>query len=185
MCSTFTNVRSLRVRSSGLRLPTRKPTGNLKTMIELGPKLRRTAVMEASKPVRMALTPMMVPVPIITPSTVKKARSLWLRMVPSASLIPLLNASRFMGLSLDSQGLDGVQLGRAARRIDAEEQAHGGGKPDADEDGGHRQGHGYGSQVANGQGHQPRSGYSDEPAHAGQHRGFHQVLVEDVAPPGA
>ena len=45
----------------------RGPTGNLKTMIELGPKLRSTAVMEASKPVRIAATPMMVPVPMITP----------------------------------------------------------------------------------------------------------------------
>ncbi len=54
-------------------------------MIELGPKLRSTSVMEASKPVRMAPTPMMVPVPMITPSTVRNARSLWLRMVSSAS----------------------------------------------------------------------------------------------------
>ena len=52
------------------------PTGNLKTMIEFGPKLRSTPVIDASKPVRMALTPMMVPVPMITPSTVRNARSL-------------------------------------------------------------------------------------------------------------
>ncbi len=74
------------MRSSGLRLPlVRGPTGNLKTMIEFGPKLRSTAVMEASKPVRIAPTPMMVPVPMITPSTVRNARSLCVRMVCNAS----------------------------------------------------------------------------------------------------
>ena len=54
----------------------RGPTGNLKTMIEFGPKLRSTPATDASKPVRIALTPMIVPVPIITPSTVRNARSL-------------------------------------------------------------------------------------------------------------
>ena len=38
------------MRSSGVRLPVRKPTGNLKTMIEFGPKLRSTPVIGASKP---------------------------------------------------------------------------------------------------------------------------------------
>ncbi len=53
--------------------------------------------MVASKPVRMALTPMMVPVPMITPSTVRKARSLWVRMVCRARVMPLRKAIRVMG----------------------------------------------------------------------------------------
>src|SRR5471030_2541646 len=148
--TAFSYVRFLRVRSSGLRLPTRKPTGNLKTIIELGPKLRSTEVIEASKPVRMALTPMMVPVPIITPSTVRKARSLCDRMVSSARVRPLRNASfvirdsiwwrrrsacesrfSYSVSSFHPQGLNRIQHGRAARRIDAEEQAHHRRKPDA------------------------------------------------------
>ena len=65
-------------------------------MIELGPKLRSTAVMVASKPVRMAVTPMMVPVPMMTPSTVRKARILCERMVWTASTRPLAKASLVM-----------------------------------------------------------------------------------------
>jgi hypothetical protein len=61
-------------------------------MIEFGPKLLSTAVIEASKPARMAATPMMVPVPMMTPSTVRKARNLWLRMVWNASTSPLEKA---------------------------------------------------------------------------------------------
>src|SRR5450432_740489 len=136
-CWAFSYVRFLRVRSSGLRLPTRKPTGNLNTMIELGPKLRSTAVMDASKPVRIALTPMMVPVPMITPSTVRNARSLCDRMVCSARVMPFRKASFVIGLYLDAyrstlisrrlplhpQRLNRVQLRRTARRVDAEEEA--------------------------------------------------------------
>src|ERR1039458_7929471 len=90
--TAFCHVRSLRVRSSGLKRCVRGPTGNLNTMIELGPKLRRTPVMDVSKPVMMAPTPMIVPVPMMTPNTVRKARSLCDRMVCSASTNPLTNA---------------------------------------------------------------------------------------------
>ena len=65
-------------------------------MIEFGPKLRSTAVMLASKPVRMAATPMIVPVPMITPSTVRNARILCERMVCIASTSPLVKASFVM-----------------------------------------------------------------------------------------
>ncbi len=63
-------------------------------MIEFGPKLRSTDVIEVSNPVMMAPTPMIVPVPMITPSTVRNARSLWDRMVSKASIRPLTNARR-------------------------------------------------------------------------------------------
>src|ERR1019366_2598851 len=124
-------VRFLRVRSSGLRLFTRKPTGNLKTMIELGPKLRSTAVMLASNPVRMAATPMIVPVPMITPSTVRNARILCERMVWKASTSPLEKASFVIDyrstimaprLSLHPEGFDGVEPRGAPRGVDAEEE---------------------------------------------------------------
>src|SRR5580700_786038 len=127
MSSAFRYVRSLRVRSSGLRRLVRGPTGNLKTMIELGPKLRKTAVMEVSNPVKMALTPMIVPVPMITPRTVRKARILCVRMVSNARTRPLKKASLVMGLFLGrlflrAEGLNGIQQGRPPRRVNAEEQ---------------------------------------------------------------
>jgi len=65
-------------------------------MIELGPKLRRTPVTVVSKPVKMALTPMIVPVPMITPRTVSRARSLWDRIACSASVMPFVKASQFI-----------------------------------------------------------------------------------------
>src|SRR2546423_886720 len=98
-------------------------------MMELGPKLRRTLVMDASKPVRIALTPMIVPVPMITPSTVRNARSLCERMVCSARVRPFENASHVM-LLLDSQGFDGIEPGRLPGRVDAEEEADDGRKSD-------------------------------------------------------
>ena len=119
----------------------RGPTGNLKTMIELGPKLRSTAVMEASKPVRMALTPMMVPVPMITPSTVRKARSLWVRMVCERQHDAVEEGQSGHDLSFRPQGLDGIEPGGAPRRIDAEEQSHHGRETHADEDRRPRQRH--------------------------------------------
>src|ERR1035438_9316302 len=121
-------------------------------MIEFGPKLRSMAVTVASKPVRMAATPMIVPVPIITPRTVRKARSLWVRMVWRASTSPLRNASFDIGLSLrlslHPEGFDGIELGGLTRRIDAEEQPDGPRKPDSQQHRRPRQGHRHGRQVA-------------------------------------
>src|ERR1700690_3323913 len=101
-------------------------------MIEFGPKLRSTLEMEASNPVRIAATPMMVPVPMITPSTVRKARSLWLRMVCHASPRPLKSASLVIGLPFRAKRLDGVELGGLARRVDPEEETDGGRETHAD-----------------------------------------------------
>src|SRR3954451_14399615 len=130
--SALRYVRSLRVRSSGERRPVRGPTGNLKTMIELGPKLRSTPATDSSKPVRMALTPMIVPVPMITPSTVRKARSLALRIVWIASAMPLAKARRVI-LFLHPKGFDRIQPGRPPRGIDAEEEPNRRREPDADQ----------------------------------------------------
>src|SRR5450759_1822636 len=187
-------VRFLRVRSSGLRLLTRKPTGNLKTMIEFGPKLRSTAVMLASKPVRMAATPMIVPVPTITPSTVRNARILCERMVSIASRSPLVKASFVMDyrstiiaprLSLHPQGFDGVEFGGAPRGIDAEEEPHHGGESHADDHARPRQRHRHRSETAHHHRHHPGDTHAGEPARSGQHARFHQVLIEDVAAPRA
>src|SRR5256885_198005 len=153
-------------------------------MMELGPKLRRTPVMDASKPVRIALTPMMVPVPMITPSTVRNARSLCERMVCSASVMPLTNASHVM-LFLDSQGFDGVETGGLPRRVDAEEQADHGRQSDSDTDRSPGQRHGNGSGAAYRDRQHPGQDDADQAAGRGEHGGFHQILIEDVAPPGA
>src|SRR5436190_6640722 len=123
MFTAFRYVRSLRVRSSGESRPVRGPTGNLKTMIELGPKLRSTPATDSSNPVRMALTPMIVPVPMITPSTVRKARSLAFRIVWIASTMPLVKARRVI-LFLHPKGFDRIEPGRTPGGVDAEEQPH-------------------------------------------------------------
>ena len=54
-----------------------------------GPKLFSTLVTAPSKPVRMEPTPIIVPVPMITPSMVNRLRSLCARIVSSASSVLL------------------------------------------------------------------------------------------------
>ena len=78
-------VSGLRMRSSALRFPNEGPSRILKTMAVSGPKLRNTPVIAPSNPVRIDPTPMMVPTPMITPSTVRNARILCSRIVCSAS----------------------------------------------------------------------------------------------------
>jgi hypothetical protein len=60
--------------------PNRMPACHFVAMIVSVPKLLMTLVTAESKPVRMEPTPMMVPVPMMTPSTVRNARILWARM---------------------------------------------------------------------------------------------------------
>src|ERR1017187_3933229 len=111
-------------------------------MIELGPKLRSTAVMLASNPVRMAATPMIVPVPMITAITARNARILCARMVWKASTSPLEKASFVIDyrptttaprLSLPPEGFDGFEPRGAPRGVDAEEEPHHRRKPHADD----------------------------------------------------
>src|SRR3954454_16398100 len=158
--SALRYVRSLRVRSSGESRPVRGPTGNLNTMIEFGPKLRSTPATDSSKPVRMALTPMIVPVPMITPRTVRKARSLCVRIVWIASTIPFANASLVI-LFLRPQRFDRVEFRRLARRVDPEEQPDRRRQTDPNRDRSIRERHRDGGRVADQNGHGPGDHYTD------------------------
>src|SRR5215831_15842482 len=137
-------------------------------MIEFGPKLRSTAVMLLSKPVRMAATPMMVPVPMITPSTVRKARSLWDRMVCKASRNPLEKARRVIS-ALHSQGFDGIELGGTSRGVNAEEHANDRGKPDAKYHAEYWKRHGHRSSIAHNHREEPRRGHTHQSADPSEH----------------
>src|SRR5580658_10192480 len=110
--------------------------GNLKTTAVLVPKLRSTLVMAPSRPAMMEPTPIMVPVPMMTPSTVRKERILCSRTVFSAS--PMAEPNSTMVIyeapsSFHPQCFDGIQLGGLLRRIDSEEKAHHHGQRYADD----------------------------------------------------
>jgi hypothetical protein len=57
-------------------------------MMVFGPKLRNIPLMAPSNPAMMEPTPITAPVPMITPSTVRKERSLCARTVAIASAAP-------------------------------------------------------------------------------------------------
>src|ERR1017187_9151331 len=150
-------------------------------MIELGPKLRSTAVMLASNPVRMAATPMIVPVPMITPSTVRNARILCERMVWKASTSPLEKASFVIDyrstimaprLSLHPEGFDGVEPRGAPRGVDAEEEPHHRRKPHADDHARPRQRHRQAGETAHQNRYQPGDAYAGESPRSPQDAGF-------------
>src|SRR6266536_4217234 len=152
--------------------------------MEFGPKLLNADATEASKPVRMALTPMMVPVPMITPSTVRNARSLCDRMVWKASTMPLKNAClKVIRLFFDPQRFDGVQSGSPPRGIDAKKKADGCRESYSDQYGGPGKRHGDRSQIADQYRHHPRQRHPNQPSGGRQNRGFHQVLIQNIAPP--
>src|SRR6516165_8810296 len=155
----------LRFNSSGVQWLMALPRS---TMMVFGPKLRNRLLMAVSSPAMMEPTPITAPVPMITPSTVRNERSLCSRTVPSAKRIPETSAQSLTVAPsfFRPEGLDGIELGGAFGRIDAEKQPHGGGKRHADH---HR--------------HQPRRGHADQPAGRGQDRRFDQELVEDISPP--
>src|SRR5512135_3561343 len=93
------------------------------TIAVLVPKLRIAPVTAPSSPVRIDPTPMMVPVPIITPSRVRKERTLFSRSVASAN--PITDSSRFIRaprLTFRAQRYDRIQPRCPPRRIDPEEQ---------------------------------------------------------------
>src|SRR5580658_5307422 len=145
----FSYVKFLRKRSSGVRSPIRKPTGNLNTMMEFGPKLRSTAVIVVSKPVRIAPTPMIVPVPIMTPSTVSKERILCARMVSSAREVAFAKVSPVIFSLFRAQGFDRVEFRGALGGVDPKEQPGDGRQADTDEHGVPRELHGNRRQLAN------------------------------------
>src|SRR5580698_8001995 len=118
----------------------------------LVPKLRRTPVTAPSRPAMMEPTPIMVPVPMVTPSTVRNERILCSRTVARAKpmaelssthvivfLWPLAHARSSEGWplayergvkvrsSFHPECLDRIELGGLLRRIDSEEQADSGG----------------------------------------------------------
>src|SRR5512140_234620 len=112
------------MRCSGVRPPP-KLGPIFMTIAVLVPRLRIAPVTAPSRTVRMDPTPMLVPVPIITPSSVRNDRTLFSRSVARAS--PITDSSRFMRVSrltCRPQGHDRVQAGRSPRRIGSEEQAH-------------------------------------------------------------
>ena len=92
--------------------------------MEFGPKLFMTFVTAPSKPVRMAPTPIMVPVPITTPSMVSILRSLCVRMVSNASSILLRNAKKEIHGLVRLERNNGVELCRLARWINAKKQSN-------------------------------------------------------------
>src|SRR4051812_37376081 len=153
-------------------------------MIELGPKLRSTPATDSSNPVRMALTPMIVPVPMITPNTVRKARSLAFRIVWIASTMPLVKARRVI-LFLHPKGFDRIEPGRTPGGVDAEEQPHRRREPHADQHRGVRQRHWNGGRIPHDHREAPRQDHADQSARAGEGCRFDEVLIENVGPPRA
>src|ERR1700727_95598 len=115
----------LRCSSSVVRPPALGPMRILNTMAVLEPRLRISPVTAPSIPARIEPTPTMVPTPIITPSTVKKERTLFSRTVASAR--PITDSRIFIGLVLRPQRYDRIQAGSSARGINSEEESHGGG----------------------------------------------------------
>src|SRR5580658_2880661 len=108
-------------------------------MAVLVPKPRMTLVTAPSSPAMMEPTAMMVPVPMITPRTVRNERILCSRTVSRARPMAELSSTRviFLPSSFYPEGFNRIQLRRLLRRINAEEQADGGRESDADENRGH------------------------------------------------
>lgn len=123
---------------------------------------------------------MMVLVPMMTPSVVRKARSLWARMESKASLTPDSTAPAVIA---PPAGLRWDRVRGAACRVDAEEQASDGGKPHSGEDRGSRHGHGNGGKIANRDNERPGDHHADQAAAAGKQGGFDQKLPEDIRAP--
>src|SRR5260370_8433207 len=105
--------------SSGVRPPNTGPMRILNTSAVLAPTLRISPETELSSPARIDPTLMMVPVPIITPSTVRNERSLFSRNASSARRI---TESKSFILILRPHGDDGIESRSFPRGLDASDQ---------------------------------------------------------------
>src|SRR5882672_6093003 len=157
--------------SSGVRPPNAGPMRILNTSAVLAPTLRISPETELSSPARIDPTLMMVPVPIITPSTVRNERSLFSRNASSARRI---TESRSFISVLRPHGDDGIESRRLPRGVDAEEQADHGGQTHSQQHGVRGDFHGHRRERA----HQARRGPCDadaeEPSGEGQNGGLEQ-----------
>src|SRR5580658_3756816 len=104
-------------------------------------------------------TPTMVPTPIITPSTVRKERTLFSRSVVSAR--PITEKSSFMPLVLRPQRDNGIEPGGAPRGINTEEKPDRGGQRDAQQNGVQRHLHRHRREIANDDRDRPGDGHAD------------------------
>src|SRR5436853_4914387 len=75
---------------------------------------------------------MMLVIPMMTPSTVRKERSLLVRIASNAISTPSRTSTAILGLRPERH--DRVQLGRPRGRVDTEEEPDGGGHDHADQD---------------------------------------------------
>src|ERR1700733_9982827 len=143
-------------------------------MTVLVPKPRITLVTAPSKPAMMEPTPIMVPVPMITPRMVRNDRILCSRTVSSANPMAELSSTRVIWSrsSFHSQRFNRIKFRSLLRRINSEEQPHGGGEADAHQNGRHGHGHGNRREPSHRGGNHPGDHHADEASHAGEHGGF-------------
>src|ERR1035437_8362399 len=120
MARAFSRVSGLRRRSSRVALPM---AAVLVTITVVGPKLRNSPVTAPSKPAMMEPTPITAPVPMITPSTVRKLRILCSTTEFRARRIPEFKDPRVISF-LRAQCLDGVEVRRSPCRVNAEEEPY-------------------------------------------------------------
>src|SRR6478672_2355415 len=100
------------------------PGSNLRTNKLSTPNSLSESCTFFSTPNRIDATTIATMVPMTTPSTVRKERTLCVRMVSSAILMSSSSMCEWAMLRLKPQSFDRIQLGCFVCRIDAKEHAH-------------------------------------------------------------
>src|SRR5579863_8181526 len=180
MARPSSRVRGLRRRSSFGRRPTRGPFSKREIQAVSAPSAMSSSSMLERKPWTSPTTRIMRATPIITPSTARKLRSLWLRMV-SIARCRFSRKSCFTMSVLRPQRFDGIQARGAHGGINAEEQAHGGGKQQGDANGEYRSGNGNGRDGAHKLRNPERQDDTRDAAGSGKQRRLREELKHDVA----
>src|SRR6266542_1865490 len=166
---------------------------NFCTMIVFGPSCEIASRNDLSKPRISDVIPTIEVMPMTTPSTVSAERILLVRSVSNditkiSDSSPVRTPAIYSRLIcysaplLAAQGLDRIELRRAHRRVEAEEQADQGRDADADRDRPRLHRRGQRRHLADPQREQEAEEGADEPAERRQRHGLRKDLPDDVAP---
>src|SRR5690606_25956224 len=107
-----------------------KPEGHLETSKVFAPSADMSLVTRIRRPSMRAIMEITVATPMTIPSRVSRVRSGLATRVPSASRRLSMNAPMPRATLPVSQGLDGIEIRRARRGPDAEDEAHQAGEDD-------------------------------------------------------
>src|SRR5580704_6124512 len=182
--SASSRVKGLRRRSSSGRFWLCGPWSQREMKAVSAPYCMMSSWMAWSRPVINAATSMITLTPNTTPNTVSALRSLCARSV-SIACFRFSPCAWAMSSLVRPQRFNGIELRRAHRGIDPEEESHAGGNAEGQDHSAERRSHGNGCGRAP-EGHDAIGQQdSDDAANGGEHRRLGHELEHDVIFSGA